>query len=69
MYSMGIAHANWSTDKANLGSYPLDVIGMHLYIDQGIVTSASKIATYMNAVRTAYLSHEGSASSKQTGCH
>ena len=51
MYNQGLAKAGWSSVKQTLGSYPLDAIGQHLYIDQGRTTSTSKITNYLNAVR------------------
>jgi hypothetical protein len=64
-YRAGIAHANWSTDLSMNGSYPLDSIGMHLYIDQGRSTSAAKITQYLQAVRASYVNYEGGNTNKQ----
>jgi hypothetical protein len=64
-YRAGIARANWSTDLSMNGSYPLDSIGMHLYIDQGRSTSAAKITQYLQAVRASYVNYEGGNTNKQ----
>jgi hypothetical protein len=66
MYNQGLAKAGWSSVKQTLGSYPLDAIGQHLYIDQGRTTSTSKITNYLNAIRQAYVAFEGSATPKNT---
>jgi hypothetical protein len=60
-YSMGRQKAGWRP-----GSYPLDGIGQHLYIDQGTVTSDSKISAYLQDVRGAYVAYEGTTTSKKT---
>jgi hypothetical protein len=61
VYSMGQQKAGWRA-----GAYPLDVIGQHLYIDQGGVTSSSKITAYLQDVRGAYLAYEGATTQKKT---
>jgi hypothetical protein len=60
-YRMGQQKAGWKA-----GAYPLDAIGEHLYIDQGGLTSASKITTYLQDVRNAYAVFEGTATVKKT---
>ena len=65
-YDQGKANAGWDDLKATYGSYPLDGIGQHLYIDQGGTTSARKIGTYLRDVRNAYTAYEGKKTAKQT---
>jgi len=65
-YDQGKAKAGWDELKAIYGSYPLDGIGQHLYIDQGGTTSARKIGTYLRNVRNAYTAYEGKKTAKQT---
>ena len=65
-YDQGKANAGWDDLKATYGSYPLDGIGQHLYIDQGGTTSARKIGTYLRDVRNAYTAYEGKRTAKQT---
>jgi hypothetical protein len=60
-YLMGQSKAGWRA-----GAYPLDRIGQHLYIDQGGLTSAAKVTSYLQDVRNAYLAFEGSATPKKT---
>jgi hypothetical protein len=60
-YALGRKTAGWRS-----GSYPLDRIGQHLYIDQGGLTTSSKITAYLQDVRNAYLAFEGTSTSKKT---
>jgi hypothetical protein len=60
-YSIGRKKASWRA-----GAYPLDRIGQHVYIDQGGLTSASKLTGYLQDVRSAYLAFEGASTTKQT---
>jgi hypothetical protein len=60
-YLMGRKTASWRS-----GAYPLDRVGQHLYVDQGGVTSASKISTYLQDVRSAYVAFEGASTPKRT---
>src|SRR5262249_26152047 len=60
-YRMGQQKAGWSA-----GAYPLDGIGQHLYIDQGGLTSGSKITRYLQDVRNAYVAFEGTKTAKKT---
>jgi hypothetical protein len=63
-YLQGKANAGWESVKASYGSYPLDAIGQHLYIDQWNRTSAERIAQAAGLVRAAYVAQEGGASDK-----
>jgi hypothetical protein len=60
-YRMGQSKASWRS-----GAYPLDGIGQHLYIDQGGLTSSTKISAYLQDVRTAYTNFESTKTSKKT---
>jgi hypothetical protein len=60
-YRMGLLKAGWKT-----GVFPLDAIGQHLYIDQGSLTSAAKITSYLQDVRAAYVAFEGAGTAKKT---
>jgi hypothetical protein len=59
-YAMGIAMTGWAQP------YPFDAIGEHLYIDQAAVTTNNRVKANIEDVRQAYLSYEGSKTSKQT---
>jgi hypothetical protein len=65
-YDAGIATAGWAAYKAQAGSYPLDQVGQHVYIDQGAATTSRELETYLAEVRNAYLRSEGSATAKKT---
>jgi hypothetical protein len=58
-YAAGIEHAGWQA-----GQYPLDRIGQHLYIDQGNLSSPARIAQYVDDVRAAYRTYEGTDTPK-----
>jgi hypothetical protein len=60
-YTMGKNKAGW-----RMGAYPLDRVGQHLYVDQGGLTTASKLTAYLHDVRSAYLAFEGSSTAKLT---
>jgi hypothetical protein len=60
-YQMGRSKAGWRA-----GAYPLDGIGQHLYIDQGTLTSSTKVNAYLQDVRAAYLAFEGTTTTKKT---
>ena len=65
-YQCGRALAGWGEIKARYGSYPLDGIGQHLYIDQGGATNESNLSAYLQDVRDAYAAFEGRNTDKQT---
>lgn len=65
-YQQGQLNAGWNRVRARWGSYPLDTIGQHLYIDQGEETSSTKIRAYLDDVRKAYVAFEGSATARKT---
>jgi len=65
-YNQGKVNADWDTIKSTYGSYPLDVIGQHLYIDQWGRTTASRIEQAVEQVHAAYLESEGGSTDKTT---
>jgi hypothetical protein len=60
-YQMGQTKAGWKK-----GAQPLDAIGQHLYVDQAGLTTSSKLTSYLQDVRNAYLAFEGAATRKKT---
>src|SRR5262249_42945576 len=42
-----------------------DDVGLHLYVDQGALTSAAKLTAYLQEVRAAYTAYEGAATGKR----
>lgn len=63
-YRMGKAYAGWYDVKKVYGSYPIDAIGQHLYIDQWSLTTAERVAQAASLVRKAYVAEEGGLSNK-----
>jgi hypothetical protein len=63
-YRRGKANAGWESVKTAYGSYPLDAIGQHLYIDQWGSTSAARVEQAVGLMHSAYVAEEGGASSK-----
>jgi len=54
-YDEGINRTGtWAAVKASLGSYPLDLVGEHLYVDQGQRTTPALARTYLNWFHAAY---------------
>jgi len=53
----------WASIKASLGTYPLDLVGEHLYVDQGQRTTPALLRAYLNWFHAAYA---GSDPSKAT---
>lgn len=60
-YQAGITYAGWTG-----GQYPLDAIGQHLYVGINTTASSSKVTTYLQDVRNAYVAYEGTATAKKT---
>jgi hypothetical protein len=60
VYTMGRGVAGWQAT-----AYPLDAIGLHLYIDQDKTTSRSNLQAYLQDVRAVYLAFEGGATGKR----
>jgi len=65
-YNQGKVNADWETIKSTYGSYPLDVIGQHLYIDQWGRAKASRIEKAVSLVHDAYVAGEGGSTGKTT---
>jgi hypothetical protein len=65
-YAQGKKLANWNTIKTNTGSYPLDSIGQHIYIDGYAKTSAAKIRSALKFIHDAYQQGEGGTTTKKT---
>jgi hypothetical protein len=65
-YQQGKKLAGWDMIKATYGSYPLDGIGQHIYIDGFTTTSSARITSCLNYQRNTYVSYEGSATPKKT---
>ena len=69
-YEMGIAKAGWTTYKSQNGTYPLDHVGQHLYVDQGGALTADKLrdtlGTHLSDIRGAYARWEGTGTPKKT---
>ena len=67
VYDMGINHVGWfSSCKSSYGSYPLDGIGQHIYIDYNTTTSSSNFQEYENEIHSVYTNWEGAATPKRT---
>jgi len=65
-YHQGQANAGWETIKSTCGSYPLDLIGQHLYIDQWGRTRGDRVERAVQLVYDAYVEAEGGTTSKTT---
>lgn len=67
VYDMGINHVGWfSSCKSSYGSYPLDGIGQHIYIDYNTTTSSANFQEYENEIHSVYTNWEGANTSKKT---
>ena len=64
-YDMGISKAGWNTYKSQKGTYPLDQIGQHIYVDVASATTSSKLATHLQEIRNAYVRSEGAGTAKK----
>jgi hypothetical protein len=56
----------WKTIKAQAGSYPLDAVGQHIYVDQGQYSTPATIRAYEDWLCSAYTSYEGATTCKPT---
>jgi hypothetical protein len=65
-YNQGKNLAGWNTLKSTYGSYPLDSIGQHIYVDSWTTTSSIKIKTALDFLHNAYVKAEGGSTNKQT---
>ena len=66
VYLQGKSLAGWETIRGTYGTYPLDRIGQHIYIDGYARTTASRIRTALQYLRDAYVAGEGGTTPKQT---
>jgi len=66
VYAQGKQRANWDTIKATYGSYPLDHVGQHIYIDGFAKTASARIRTALKLLRDAYVAAEGGSTTKKT---
>ncbi|MBP3964156.1 hypothetical protein [Paenibacillus lignilyticus] len=64
-YYEGTTVGSWNWIQSNAGSYPLDHIGQHIYIDQGGSVSTTQLNNYINYVHSAYAAYEGSGTTKK----
>jgi len=65
-YNVGInSVGSFSYTKSHWGTYPLDAVGEHIYIDQGGTTTSAELLQYMAWVQMAYTNYEGAASAKK----
>ena len=65
-YKQGKTFAGWNAIKATYGSYPLDGIGQHIYIDGFTTTNSTRMTSCLNYLRNAYVAYEGKATAKKT---
>lgn len=65
-YYMGINYGSWNWILSNVGTYPLDHIGQHIYITQGGLVAQTNMAAYSDWVRDAYVTYEGVNTLKKT---
>jgi len=66
VYAQGRLRANWDPIKAMYGSYPLDYVGQHVYIDGFVKTTSTRIRTALKLLRDAYVQAEGGGTTKKT---
>ncbi len=64
-YQQGRRVAGWDSVRAKYGAYPLDAVGLHLYVDPGGKTTRRKVEVYLQEVRDAYATYEASGTSKR----
>ena len=64
-YRLGLSRANWEAVRARYGSYPLDDIGVHVYVDQGKATTSTKVKSFVEEIRSAYVAYEGPKTPKR----
>jgi hypothetical protein len=60
VYVMGRYEAGWSP-----AATPLDHVGLHLYVDQGGLTSRAKLMQYLEEIRATYVANEGGSTPKR----
>jgi hypothetical protein len=66
-YNIGInVIGTWKTIKAQTGSYPLDAVGQHIYVDQSQYSTPATLRAYADWLRATYTQYEGPITSKPT---
>jgi hypothetical protein len=65
-YQQGKQVAGWEAIRAQYGSYPLDAVGQHIYLDEFNSAAAANIRAGLELLRTAYVEGEGGSTAKQT---
>jgi hypothetical protein len=66
VYAQGRRIAGWDAIKAQYGSYPLDGIGQHIYLDEFGTAASANIRAALELLRAAYVDGEGGSTPKQT---
>ncbi len=66
VYVQGKQVAGWETIKTQFGSYPLDSIGQHIYINGFADSMSTNIRVALQLLRDAYVESEGGNTTKQT---
>jgi hypothetical protein len=65
-YEEGLAHAGWADLRRAFGSYPLDAVGQHLYLNQGGTVPSAVLRAFLEDLRAAYEAFEGPGTPKRT---
>lgn len=66
-YNMGInVTGKFTWAKNTYGSYPLDAIGQHIYMDEGTTLNTTQYNNYLDYVHNVLTKWEGTASPKKT---
>jgi hypothetical protein len=66
-YNIGVnVIGTWKTIKQQTGSYPLDAVGQHIYVDQSQYSTPATLRAYADWLRTTYTRYEGTTTSKTT---
>ena len=66
VYAQGRRVAGWAAIEERYGTYPLDAIGQHIYLDGAGLTSAENVGAALRLLRDAYVEGEGGGTVKQT---